>query len=175
MRKALTGSLIVIGLISTAAVAVASDAKPFRATIDAVTTPLAPTADCPIFLQSDQSGLATHVGEFTATGTTCGFNFRVVEEPPFNPGGGPPYFVADFINDVTWTAANGDQLFVLVDGVRVESIPDGTSGNRGVVTINGGTGRFLGATGEAVGGRDADAEVNTIEGWIDYEASNRSQ
>lgn len=175
MRKTLMASLLAIGLIGTASAAAASQATPFKATIDAVTTPLLPTADCPIFLRSDQTGVATHVGEWSGTGTTCGFNFRVVEEPPFNPGGGPPYFVADFINEVTWTAANGDQLFVLTNGVRVESIPDGDSGNRGTATITGGTGRFLGATGQAFGGRDADEESNTIQGWIDYDASNRSQ
>lgn len=174
MRKTLIASLLVFGLIGTTTAAVARQSKPFKATIDAVTTPLAPTADCPIFLQSDQSGVATHVGEWSGTGTTCGFNLRIVDDPPFDPGGGPPYFVADFINDVTWTAPNGDQLFVVTNGVRVESIPDGASGNRGTTTINGGTGRFLGATGEALGGRDADEEINTIEGWIEYDASDRS-
>jgi hypothetical protein len=165
--------MLIIGLIGTGTAA-ADQATPFKATIDAVTTPLAPTPDCPIFLQSDQSGEATHLGRYVGTGTTCGFNFRVVEEPPFNPGGEPPYFVADFINEETLTAANGDQLFVTSHGVRVESLPDGTSGNRGEATIHGGTGRFEGATGQAFGGRDADEEVNRIEGWIHYHASNAS-
>lgn len=175
MTRALFASLLIIALIGAGTAAAGTTATPFKATIDAVTTPMAPTADCPIFLQSEQRGVATHLGRYVGTGTTCGFNIRVVAEPPFNPGGEPPYLVADFINEETWTAANGDQLLITTDGVFVQSVVDGSSGVRGEATIHGGTGRFDGATGQASGGRDADGDVISIDGWINYDASNASR
>lgn len=175
MRKALLVGLLIIGLAGIGNAAWAAEATPFKGSSEGLTTPLAPSASCPLHFQSEGSGVATHLGRLHATGTTCGFNLRVVTDPPFDPGGQPPYMVGEFINEATWTAANGDELNTTTHGVFVQSLTDGSSGVRGTMTIHGGTGRFDGATGEALGHRDADEDAISISGWIDYDASNRSE
>lgn len=107
-------------------------------------------ADCLVHLETAQQGQATHVGLFTGTGRTCGFNAAVTENPPFNlAGGAPPFFVADFTVEQTWIAPNGDTLtWESPDGVFVQSLTDGTSSAMGSMVITGGTGRFAGASGQ---------------------------
>jgi hypothetical protein len=72
---------------------------------------------------------------------------------------------------MTWTAANGDQLFLSPnEGVFVQSLTDGTSSSQGFLTISGGTGRFEGATGSV----DVLALGVSVrfDGWITYDASS---
>jgi hypothetical protein len=80
--------------------------------------------------------------------------------------------------DITYTAANGDTLLATNSG----SFTPGSSptfSTVGVTTIIGGTGRFAGATGRMDGTGTVDL-VNNIavfhhDGWIAYDASNRSE
>ncbi|MEJ2312602.1 MAG: hypothetical protein P8Y21_13660 [Gemmatimonadales bacterium] len=149
---------------------------PFKGTLvttESVPDPM-PPAGCQAFLHTGQRGNFTHVGLISGTGTTCAFNGQLgVRDPPFNPGGGPPpYFVTDFSIEQTYTAANGDILEISGVGVLVQSMTDGRSGLVGTGLIEGGTGRFADATGEFEV-RGANGVVH-YDGWIAYQASNRS-
>jgi len=130
-------------------------------------------AGCELFFTTSVAGNATHLGRITGTGATCAFNSRVVGDPPFIPdGSAPPFFVAEFTNEMAWTAANGDVLHFTATATFVQSLTDGTDRAEGVGELTGGTGRFQGATGElqavAVG------DQFSAEGWIQYDASNRA-
>ncbi len=69
------------------------------------------------------------------------------------------------------TAANGDQLYVTHTGTSALTAP-GLVSFRAQMTIVGGTGRFVGATGFALGVGTANLATNStsvaIEGWIRY-------
>lgn len=173
MRRTFLIGLLVVGLVGSGTAIADTPPKPFEGEFTAVDLPLAPTADCPVNIGGSQHGRATHLGQFSGASITCGFDLQVMVNPPFNPGGAPPYLVAQFTNKATWLAANGDELEVETVGVFVQSLPDGISGVRGTMSIVGGTGRFSGAKGEAQGHRDGAAPV-TFEGWIDYDASDSS-
>jgi hypothetical protein len=77
----------------------------------------------------------------------------------------------------TLTAANGDILQVVAVGT---STPDGPGRVRFVATLTfvGGTGRFADATGQAraegVANLATSTTMVTLDGWIAYDASNRS-
>lgn len=77
----------------------------------------------------------------------------------------------------TFTAANGDMLYALNAGT---SAPSGPGLVRFVTTITfvGGTGRFANATGQMTGEGTANLITRTTsvtnEGWIAYDASDRS-
>lgn len=134
-----------------------------------------PPAGCQLYVQEADAGELAPLGRSTGTLTLCAFNGQFgVTEPPFNPGGGPPpYFVTDYTVQGMYTAANGDLLNVSGTGVLVQSLADGTSGLVGAGVVEGGTGRFAGASGEfdVLG---VDGEVS-FDGWIVYDASNRSK
>lgn len=174
MRRTFLAGVLVVGLVGSGTAMATTSAKSFKGEFTAVDSPLPPTADCPVLVGGSQHGRATHLGVFSGESITCGFDLQVLFSPPFNPGGDPPYLVAEFTNDVTWLAPNGDELDVETVGVFVQSLPDGISGVRGTMTVVGGTGRFAGATGEAQGRRDGGSPV-TFEGWIDYDASDASE
>lgn len=77
----------------------------------------------------------------------------------------------------TLTAANGDVLRVVSVGTSTPSGP-GVVSFVGTFTIVGGTGRFADATGQARGAGTANLATRTtsltLDGWIAYDASNRS-
>lgn len=173
MGRSFLITLLVVTLIGSGTALADTRAKPFEGQFSAEDVPLSPTPDCPVFVGGTQHGWASHLGVFSGASITCGFNLRVLFNPPFNPGGDPPYLMADFTNDVTWIATNGDELVVDTVGIFVQSLADGISGVRGTMTVVGGIGRFKGATGEAQGRRDA-ANPVTFEGWIHYDASDAS-
>jgi hypothetical protein len=97
-------------------------ARPFKGSAQGYITAAIP----PNGLFLEMSGQATHLGHFTR------------EEFAFIGSGG------SVSGTIVFTAANGDELWVSIDGAF-------TSGNdiEGLYTVTGGTGRFLGATGEA--------------------------
>lgn len=143
------------------------------------TPPEETPAGCEAYFMTSQVGRATHLGKFTGRGSTCAVNIRIVEDPPFNfTGGAPPFFVADFTAAQTWTAANGDRLFIANSsgGVFVQSLVDGTSSIQAALIFNGGSGRFEGATGQAhvLGTGDINVDRLQFDGLIRYDASRPS-
>jgi hypothetical protein len=79
--------------------------------------------------------------------------------------------------EVTYTAANGDTLLATNSGTFTPSSSP-TFSTVGVTTITGGTGRFAGATGRMDAEGTVDLANNLAvfhyDGWIAYDASNRS-
>ena len=91
------------------------------------------------------SGTATHLGQWTVSGT--------VAYTPDNNG------VLHSSGDATLTASNGDKLFFQIDGILdpVAAI------DQGVFHMVGGTGRFEGATGDS----NFVVQINPITGGFD--------
>ncbi len=134
--------------------------KKIKGTWDNTESPPSPSppAGCAVHITTSQVGRATQIGPFTGTGSTCGNPLGPpTDSPPFwthDPA--PPYFVADFTNQMVWTAANGDELWLRPNhGVFVQSLSNGAVSVQGRLTIAGGTGRFEGGTGwmDVTGGR----------------------
>jgi len=145
----------------------------------ALVSPIIPTpAPCFQAANSELAGIASHMGRFEGTGSTCILtNLATVTpdpDPPFTPAGPPPYVTAQFTNPL-WvlTAANGDELWLqALDAVAVISGVDGSLRAEGTHTIVGGTGRFTGATGELrTMARNDDGlgpDDFRSEGWVVY-------
>jgi hypothetical protein len=87
-----------------------------------------------MFVDGKASGTATQLGKYTAT-------FKATVEQGCGCG-------AD--NSIAFTAANGDKLYGLGQGVGVPGDEPGTHLVTQAYRIMGGTGRFAGATGNFV-------------------------
>lgn len=174
--KTFTSNLATLGCIVLGPALAGTHATPFSASVEFGFggTPLPPTAECPIIHQSAGTGFATHLGILQTIGVTCGFNAHVEQNPDFNPGGAPPFMVADFVREATWTAANGDQLFVTMSGVFVQSLSDSSSGLLAALEIDGGTGRFTGSDGSASAFRYSSDTAISVYGQLVYAASQAS-
>lgn len=134
---------------------------PIRGTWDNTESPpaTAPPEGCLLYITTSQTGEATHIGTFHGNGATCATNVHPEDEPaPFwDHDPAPPYLIADFTNEMTWVAANGDELWLRPNGgVFVQSLSNGAASLRGHLNIAGGTGRFAGASGSlsVTGGRE---------------------
>jgi hypothetical protein len=89
------------------------------------------------FAMLQYQGNAIHLGNVHGSATLrvlgpqgCGYQATIVDE--------------------TMTAANGDQIFIRVDMTMCPTAVQGTYEGNGSYSIEGGTGRFLGATGSGV-------------------------
>ena len=110
---------------------------PFRGTLEAVEThQFRP----PNFLDAhfEGKGIASHLGRFTSVS-----DFTINTLTAMGAG------------TLTFTAANGDQIFTTVTGEAVGGTPDRLQIDE-TFTITGGTGRFTGATGSFTSTRFAD-------------------
>ena len=118
-------ALAVGGLISLTLVQIANAAVPFkgRGTGEIVAVQPLPTG---VLITANARGNATHLGTYTR-----------VENILLGAGG-------NFTGDVTFTAANGDQLTANIAGAFTS--PATASGT---YSFTGGTGRFADATGTA--------------------------
>ena len=90
------------------------------------------------------SGTATHLGQWTVTGT--------FKDPPDNG-------VLRSSGEAILTAANGDKLQIQIDG----TLDPVAAVDQGVFHIVGGTGRFEGASGDA----DFVVSINPLTGGFD--------
>lgn len=172
MRKTIFTGLVIVGLIGPAS-ASASTTKPFDGAFTAVTTPIATQPGCELSWISTQQGEASHLGSFTGEAIGCGFNSMISAETPLPVEGGPPYFVADYTLEGTWTAANGDQIRYSVRGLFVQSTQNGASATSVTQDLLGGSGRFEDATGQVTADDIGKREIE-FSGWIAYDASDSS-
>ena len=90
------------------------------------------------------SGTATHLGQWTVTGTV-----------KYTPDNG----VLRSSGEATITAANGDKLQIQIDG----TLDPVAAVDQGIFHIVGGTGRFEGATGDA----NFVVSINPLTGGFD--------
>lgn len=94
------------------------------------------------------AGEGTHLGHFTVSGIQT-----------LQPGMPPT-----FEGHVTFSAADGDELYVTVTGIMTSAPPN--PAGAGGYEITGGSGRFEGASGE--GAFSADAEGTRYDGFIRF-------
>ena len=132
--------------ISATTPASASDQVPFKATFTGSSTSV-PGFPCAV-LRSDivGGGHATHLGNFTTVQHHC-----------FDPEDPTLAFTEGFY---TFTGANGDTIFGTYHGHLVPIIAPSVFAIVGEFTIEGGTGRFVGATG----GGTASGNLNVATG-----------
>ena len=110
-----------------------------------------PPAGCILHIQTAQDGRATVLGPFTGTGETCVTDAHPSMDAPdiWHQAPAPPYLVAKFDSRMTWVTKSGDELHVAASGADfIQSQSNGATTVRGVLTIEGGTGRFEDASGE---------------------------
>lgn len=127
----------------------ASDKQvPFKARFAFATSVAANPSPCAeIRIDVTGSGVATHLGRFTTVQHQC----TTAADPLSFTGG-----------TYTFTAANGDTIFGTYAG---QFVPIGATGLFSIdatFTIDGGTGRFTGATGGGEAGGTATAEGGTV-------------
>ena len=122
-----TASLVVTltAIVGLALPALGDDGRPFRGHVDEMIRDAEPVADG-LLVTTTGAGQATHLGRFTRLG-------MVVVHADGSAKG-----------TAVFTAANGDQLFMEIEGVPTNSPTIG-----GTFTFTGGTGRFSDASGEA--------------------------
>ena len=150
--KLLAGSLgaLMIMCAATAPAVESPAAVPFMAEGTATLTP-----NMDGTLQVSGAGEATHLGRYSVSGTQI-----------FQPGVPPT-----FVGEVTMTAANGDELYIIVTGTLTSVFPN--PAGEGQYEIVGGTGRFQGAFGS--GSFDANTERARYEGSITFAAGSRGR
>ncbi len=122
----------------------------------------------------NSAGTSRALGHVTVTNSHC-TTFPFFDNPPQH---------ATFVDGrMTITAANGDELWVHYSGsfdfTPGVNPPAGVSAiHYSSMTVVGGTGRFVDATGhltgEAIDDWPAGANVATFDGTVTYQASNRA-
>ena len=130
----------------------------------------------PAIERIEVSGDASHLGMYTAVAEA---DLTLIEFIGIDPDTGFPIGKLPFT--ATFTAANGDELYAVMDLVGVfhpvdQNFPSFTL----LGTLAGGTGRFEGATGSFTGaggqttvpGEDNDLISGTFEGTISSVGSN---
>ncbi|MDX1665317.1 MAG: hypothetical protein R3272_16105 [Candidatus Promineifilaceae bacterium] len=143
-----------------------SGQHPFHMSTYEVVTSQAPSAECPfLHVQVEGQGTATHLGKVTVTRDHC-----------FSPTNNPPIY------NGSWeaVAANGDTIWGSYEGsLTPTAFDENNNPIRGAITapftIDGGSGRFEGATGAGtIVAEDYDLITNEAdfesEGWIEYSA-----
>jgi hypothetical protein len=148
MRNAITKSVTVLGafMLSVLSVSAAHAAEqvPFKAEYTSTITFTSPTT-----ATLAGQGNATHMGHTRTTGDLA----------QTGPGSCPDGFLAE-IQD-TITAANGDQVTIVI-ALEACPIGPGIYQGDGTYVVTGGTGRFVGATGEGVFSGIGDFGTGTV-------------
>ena len=140
-RRHLSVVFVVAGLLvllgATAQTAAAKQAVPFRAVLVTINETPAPCGEMHLCIALDGNGIASHLGLVRETGQV---------EIDLASQSGP---CTNNVRTMLLTAANGDQLSLLITGVNCDT--GATSGITGIShdtwVVTGGTGRFSGATG----------------------------
>lgn len=122
----------------------------------------------PLSLFLTPPGLVTYESSNNVGGASTITAPLLVYFKPLDPFG----WVAMFYEDQTVTVANGDQIFVNVEGTIFYPYPVDPNTGRMIAkeTVVGGTGRFEGATGsyDATTGFDNDGQtINIYSGYIE--------
>lgn len=125
-------------------------ATPFQARFFTDQTFIGPDAACELprfFVVQEGSGEATHLGRFDIRITFCIDPTDILDDGTLTEGESAPY--DDGVG--TLTAANGDQLHILIAGAVVPTDEPGYSFEfNDPFSFDGGTGRFAGAAGGGI-------------------------
>jgi hypothetical protein len=142
--------LAVVGIAALTLIALAPGAhaeakgkdRPIKGSCDVVITPETDPGVFPVIMAFDMACHLSHLGVTTAS----------TEESIVTPAGPPVGTVVPITQSLTltvYTAANGDQLFSTYTGTGTNDFASGAATFEGTETYLGGTGRFVGATGQA--------------------------
>jgi hypothetical protein len=123
----------------------ADEQVPFKGSFNVHVVSVAPVGPDHLQLTIETDVLATHLGR----------------------GAGPASAILDlndysYVGEVTWSAANGDAIFITFAGQFRSTATLGVLENVETFEIVGGTGRFLGATGSGIAGGLVDATLTPL-------------
>lgn len=161
--------LLLVAVIYGVAAANTDQQRPFKGgTFGWVTSEgVIEGSHCPVIeVNAEGSGEVTHLGAITVVRQHC---FTPPDHPAFNGS-----VMHDGVYEMT--AANGDKIWGTYSG-ELQPTEFGDQGPiRGIITapstIDGGTGRFAGATGEYMTTGDYDLVADegdfVFDGWITY-------
>lgn len=139
--------------------------RPIKGSCDTFITPLTPPGVFPAIIAVDTACHLSHLG-LTAGST----DFEVIT--PSGPPVGTVLPVSISVPLITYTAANGDQLFSTFVGTGGIDFATGVATFDGTETYLGGTGRFLHATGQShtvgAGSLFTNLGALTMSGTISY-------
>ena len=153
-RGCLAGLLVLLALLAFAGPLAAREVcVPFKAV--GITTSVEGPFPVPgrpdqFALELAGKGRGTHLGNMTSMATVV---FTLAEVAP------GVWVPVAFEGNLTFVAANGDELYVTTAGV-----PTGPDSGVGAYAITGGTGRFEGASGS--GSFEKAADIGTFDGNI---------
>ena len=138
-RLGIVATVITIALGLASPAHAAKPARPYHGTCSTVVLPVTPPSTIPQELAITYDCTLTHLGRTTAT----------VQQFVTPTGGSPSGVTLLLVNTTTYTAANGDQLRATFNGTALLDPATGEVTFVGIESFNGGTGRFVGATGSA--------------------------
>jgi len=138
-------TLMLVPFVLLATIPVSAVERPFALSGTGVATLITNEQGLPIGAVPTGSGTATHLGQWTVTGT--------VKYMPDENG------VLHSSGEAALTASNGDKLNFVIDGI----LDTNAFVDQGVFRFVGGTGRFEGATGEA----NFVVNINPVTGGFD--------
>jgi hypothetical protein len=153
------GLILMMALVLPAA---AAEQRPFRGMLTGAAAGAEPRCgDSGLTLGFVISGVASHLGRFTGSGTNC-------TEPTLGTSA-----VGIWDGIVVLEAADGSTLTLSYDGTQAAPVA-GAAAYAHTDTVVSGTGRFANATGElaVTGSVDFGAPqvtiTGTVSGWLDY-------
>jgi hypothetical protein len=139
--RAMAAMFVALALVGSAA---AKQEVPFQGSIQGVEIDV-PQANGTLSVNGSGTGLATHLGRFTAT-----------YEVTVDLSGG--------VGSFQFIAANGDRVFTELLGQGTPTETPGINRIEEINTITGGTGRFVGATGSFIMERLVDLTTGSTSG-----------
>jgi len=163
MRRIVVTSCAIFAFAFGSTTLAANPERPHQGSCSTIIMPLTPPGVFPQQLHIDYQCTVTHLGR------TTGVVSQIVTPMAPPVGSVVPLLIQ---NTTTYTAANGDQLFVTFTGTAMLNLDTGDVTFIGVEAFNGGTGRFANATGSADLGGQASILTNrgffTSKGRISY-------
>jgi hypothetical protein len=127
--------------------AAAGNQVPFVGTLSGQVVGVTPQDQTHLLFDVGVSGRVTHLGRFTGEA-------QVLQNVPDG----------SYVGFYTWTAANGDTISGTFEGQLIPTATPGVFDNLETSIVTGGTGRFEGATGNAI----LTGQIDTVAGSFVY-------
>ena len=156
LRRAFVTGVVAFALPLAGSALAAKPDRPYSGSCSTLVAPQGPppTPGVPQLLSITYDCTLAHLGRTTA----------VVQQVVSFAGAGPSGVLLSLANTTTYTAANGDQLIASFQGSALLDPQTGEVSFVGIESFNGGSGRFLNATGSTqLGGT---ASVLTNQGFF---------
>jgi hypothetical protein len=160
MKRSIVSTALALTLALAAVLpATAAEQRPFSGEFTGFGIQAAQRCPNALTIGHEVSGIATHLGRFTGSGTNC-TEFTLATEP-----------VAIWDGIVTIRAADGSTLTLTAEGSQGAPV-DGVASYTHTDTVVAGTGRFADAAGVLILTGTIDfstlAVTGTVSGWLSY-------